>query len=290
MVLFFLLGAGGALGQNGAPVTAPAAPVATPGASAEALPSAPNPVTTQAGGTIHGTVKSGSIPLPGASVTAKNTLTGKMYSTTTDVTGAYAMTIPQNGRYVLRVALAAFASITKEALLNATSRDQQADFVLVLASRAAAQDQRDQAGVAGVLRQYGVGTQNLNLMGAAAGLIDAGAGGGNAGAQLPSMASNPDISGDSFAVSGQNGTTSPFAGASGDQMRMNFENMEQQQALSQIPGQGGGGGGGGFGGGPMMMGGGGRGGRGGFNFRNLKPNQPHGAFFWNGGKIGRAHV
>ncbi len=275
-----LLGAGVAQGQQVAPV----APSAAPASPVEALPATPVPVTTQAGGTIHGTVKSGSIPLPGASVTAKNTLTGKTYTTTTDITGAYTMSIPQNGRYVLRVALAAFASTTKEALLNATSRDQLADFVLVLASRAAAQDEREQAGVAGALRQYGVGTQNLNLMGAAAGLIDAGAGGGNAGAQLPSMASNPDVSGDSVAVSGQNGTTSPFAGMNGDQMRMNFDNMEQQQALSQIPGQQGGGGGpgGGFGGGGPVMFGGGRGGRG-FNFRNLKPNQPHGAFFWNGG-------
>ena len=50
-------------------------------------------------------------------------------------------------------------------------------------------------------------------------------------------------------------------------------------------GPGGGGGGGGFGGGGFGGGGGGRGGGGGMrgNFRNFKPNQPHGALFWNGG-------
>src|SRR5271166_3582260 len=79
--------------------------------------------TVQAGGTIHGTVKSGTIPLPGVSVTATNTLTGKKYSTASDARGNFSMTIPQNGRYVLRTELAAFSPTTQEALLNATSRD-----------------------------------------------------------------------------------------------------------------------------------------------------------------------
>ena len=54
-------------------------------------------------------VKSGNIPLPGVTVTAQNTLTGKRYSTTTDITGAWSLTIPQNGRYVVRTQFAAFA-------------------------------------------------------------------------------------------------------------------------------------------------------------------------------------
>jgi trimeric autotransporter adhesin len=283
-VPLFALSSWQAIAQSPPPTIPP--PSSQPAAS---LPGAPAPAAVQAGGTLHGTAKSGNIPLPGASVTATNTLTGKKYSTTTDINGAYAMTIPQNGRYVVRVDLAAFSATTKEALLNATSRDQQADFVLVLASRASQQDDREQAGVAGALRQYAGGAQNLNLLGAAAGLIDAGSGSGNSGAQLPSLANNSDFSSDSVAVSGQNGTTSPFAGMNGDQMRQNFENMEQQQGLSQIPGQNSGGGAGGGGGGGIFMmggGGGGRGGRGGGgfgNFRNLKANQPHGAIFWNGG-------
>ena len=92
--------------------------------AADTLPSAP----VAAGGTVKGTVKAGNVPLPGVSVTATNTLTGKKFTTTTDVTGAYEMTIPQNGRYVVRAELAAFALSTKEALLNATSHSQQADF------------------------------------------------------------------------------------------------------------------------------------------------------------------
>ena len=245
-------------------------------------PRLPPPQQSQAG-TIYGSVKAGAIPLPGVSVTATNTLNGKKFTTTTDVTGAYALAIPQNGRYVVRAELAAFALSTKEALLNATNREQQADFAMELASRAAQQDQREQA----VTRQSG--TQSLALLGAAADLLQAGVG-GNSGAALPSISGNSDFSGDSVAVTGQAGTTNPFAGL-GD-LRQGMENEQQLQGLTQVPGQSGGGGGffgGGFGGpgggGGGFGGGGGRGGRGGGfgNFRNFKPDQPHGAIFWNGG-------
>src|ERR1700728_1971889 len=88
----------------------PQAPVAQPPAvqapSTSAAPAAPEPIT---GGRLHGVIKSGTIPLPGVTVTAQNTLTGKRYSTTTDITGSWSMTIPQNARYVIRTQFAAFA-------------------------------------------------------------------------------------------------------------------------------------------------------------------------------------
>ena len=57
--------------------TPPAAP-SQPGTAAQ-------PGTApQTGGAIHGSVKSGPIPLPGVSITATNTLTGNKYSTATD--------------------------------------------------------------------------------------------------------------------------------------------------------------------------------------------------------------
>jgi hypothetical protein len=253
---------------------ASSAPAPPPQNTPATTPSPSTPVA--AGGMIKGTVRAGAVPLPGVSVTATNTLTGKKFTTTTDVTGAYEMTIPQNGRYVIRAELSAFALSTKEALLNAASHDQQADFAMVLASRAAAQEQA-------ATRQYGGanGAQSLALMGAASDLLQAGSGSANSGVSLPSMAGNSDLSSDSVAVTGQAGTTNPFAGM-GD-FREGMENQQQLQALGQNPGQGGGGffggPGGGFGG--PGGGGGGRGGRG--NFRNFKPNQPHGAIFWNGG-------
>jgi len=265
----------------------PAQPVAPTALPASPSSAAASTQTTQTGGTIHGTVKSGTTPLPGVSITATNTLTGKKYSTTSDATGAYSLAIPQNGRYVVRTDFAAFAASTQEALLNATTHNQQADFVLTLASRAAQQEgtANQTAQVTQSLRQYaGSGSQNLSLLGAAAGLIQAGGGsGGNSDAQLPSLANNSDFSNDSVAVSGQSGTTNPFAGMDMQQMRQNMDDNEFQQSLSQTPGGNAGGGRGGAGGGPDGFGGGGGGMRVRGNFRNFKPNQPHGAFFWNGG-------
>ncbi|WP_158751271.1 TonB-dependent receptor [Acidobacterium sp. S8] len=262
--------------------------------SAQTQPQPPVPPSSTTGGTIHGTVKSGTTPLPGVSITATNTLTGKKYSTVTDATGAYSLAIPQNGRYVVRSDFAAFAQTTKEALLNATSHNQQADFTLTLASRATQEEGSSQTTqLTQNLRQYaGSGSQNLSLLGAAAGLIQAGGATSGSDTQLPTLANNSDFSGESVAVSGQSGTTNPFAGLDMQQMRQNMDDNEFNQSLSQSPGgnsgrggQGGGAGGpGGFGGGPGGGGGGGGrgfGGRG--NFRNFNPAKPHGAIFWNGG-------
>ncbi len=231
---------------------------------------------SQAGGTIHGTVLAGKVPLPGVSVTAENSLTGDKYSTTTDITGSFTLVIPQNGRYVLRTQLTAFAPATKEAVLHGGVPAPTVDFLLQLASRA----QEEQARSGGAAQLLGgSGAQSLNLLGSAADLIQAGGSGGESGAELPSLAGNSDFSsGESVAVTGENGVTNPFAGVDFSQMR---EEAQLNQSVS--------------GGGPMVMRGGpggggfrgGGGGGGGFrfhgNFRNFKPNQPHGALFWTGG-------
>ena len=272
--------------QPSTPAQAQQPPAAAPTSQAGTAP--------QAGGTIHGTVRSGTIPLPGVSITATNTLTGKKYSTATDARGDYSMTIPQNGRYVLRTELAAFASTTQEALLNAASHDQKVDFTLTLASRAAQEEQQEQRVAT---RQYsGRGTQSLSLADAASGLIEAAGGESSAtGASLPSLASNPDISTESVAVAGENGSTNPFAGINfGEGLRPPGDADGGEpgspggvQTSGGGPGGGGPGGGGGFvvrsGGGGGFGGGGGRGFGGRGNFRNFNPNKPHGAFFWNGG-------
>lgn len=251
----------------------------------------------QAGGRLHGRVKSGAIPLPGVTITAQNTLTGKRYSTTTDVTGAWSLAIPQNGRYVIRTQFAAFAQGAQEAVLNASSHEQTVDFQLMLASRAAQQEQREdaQAGqISQAIRQLTAnGAQSLNLMNALSGDIDTqGGAAGESGAALPSAAGNADFSDQSVAISGQSGAVSPLAGVDMDRLRDAIETMRAQSGINVdgVPGGGGLFGGGGFGGGfgPGGFGGfGGRGGRGGFgggrgNFRGFNPGQPHGAIFWMG--------
>jgi hypothetical protein len=274
------------------------------------------PETSVAGGTLHGVVKSGNIPLPGVSVTAQNTLTGKRYSTTTDITGVWALTIPQNGRYVIRTQFAAFAPGSQEALLNATGHDRTVNFELLLASRAAVQEraqaqqnggQDGQGGQTGdqnseqtaaqqaIQQLTGNGAGNLSLSSALGDGTETGNGAaGASGAALPSIAGNTDFGGDSVAITGQTGQVNPMAGVDMDQLREQIETYRQQNG-GQAPGSGGlfGGGPGGFGGGPGGFGGGGFGGGGGGfgggrggggrgNFRGFNPGQPHGSVYWNG--------
>ena len=144
-----LVMAGTAWGQT-APAGEPAvaAPQVTIAPTAAQITA--TPVGDASGGTITGTVKAGTVPLPGVAVTATNTLTGKKYATTTDVNGSFAMAIPRNGRYVVKAELAAFATETKEVLINAAGENggkaaQVAEFGLQLASRVQEQEARQAA-------------------------------------------------------------------------------------------------------------------------------------------------
>jgi len=284
--------------QDAAPATAPAVS-ATPAASAEIQ-----------GGTIRGTViagpadsKSQGVPLPGVAITATNSLTGKKYTTSTDIDGSYALAIPRNGRYVIRAELAAFAATTQEVLLNATTHAGTAAFHMELASRVAARD-----AAAGAEASTGLNAQTLSRglqsLGIASGgdaqTSDATVGGGASGAALPSISGGSDLT-DSVSVSGQTGTTNGLANFSEDEIRNRI-----QDAMAQARANGGGNGdiatavvgmlGGMMGGGPAGMGGpggggpggGGRGGRGGGGFgggafRNMNPTAIHGNVFYQGG-------
>ena len=201
---------------------------------------------------MHGTVKAGNVPLPGVSVVATNTLTGQRYATITDINGNYSMTIPANGRYVLKTELAAFAPETKVALIKPTTAapvNQQADFALTLASRVPPESPQESAAGAPaegprqagtVRRNTAGGAQNLALLAGLVGAEDAGINSGATGAALPSLANNSDFSTDSVAVTGQAGTTNPFAGVDMEQLR---QNAELDQSVAGGGGQGGPGGG-----------------------------------------------
>jgi trimeric autotransporter adhesin len=292
-----LAGCLGAWSQAPAPQTPPGQP-SSPASSASAAPPSSETVT---GGTLHGVVKSGTIPLPGVAVTAQNTLTGKRYSTTSDIIGAWQMKIPLNGRYVIRTQFAAFAQGSQEAVLNATSHDQTVNFELILASRQAEIDRQQanqQTNVAAAVRQLaGKSPENLSLVNTLAADTDTGTGtAGASGAALPSIAGNSDFSDESVAITGQAGQVSALAGLDPDRVRDAIQSIQAQGGLngqSGDAGQGGlfGGGGGGFGGAfggaGGGFGGGGFGGRGGAgggrgNFRNFNPGQPHGSIVWNG--------
>jgi len=256
--------------------------------------------------------------LPGAAITATNTLTGRKYVTATDIDGAYAMAIPRNGRYVVRAELAGFAPVTQEVVISAVDTTgagaqgiaivvKPTDFNMELASRAAAQEAA-QAANATRTASLGLGTQNLDLSAGALDTTDASAASGNSGAAMPTL-SNLGESADateSVAVTGQQGQTNGLANFSEDEIRQRIQDaVAQGQASGMIPqgadptnaivsmlggmmggggfGGGGGGGQGGGGGGRGGRGGGGGGGFGGGAFRNFNPAQPHGNIFYQGG-------
>ncbi|WP_229669021.1 TonB-dependent receptor [Edaphobacter acidisoli] len=274
--------------QNQAPSQTQVAPVA-PAAAVSAAAS---------GGTITGTVKAGTVPLPGVAVTAANTLTGKKYATTTDVNGAFSMIVPRDGRYVVKAELAAFAAETKEVLINANGQnggkpEEIAQFEMQLASRMAreeAQQQARQTGTASALAgALARGTQALSLSGDSADIADASSGGSDTGAQMPSASGADSAATESVAVNGQMGETNGLANFSEDEIRQRIQDaMEQARRQGGAVGDmtnmvagmlggmmGPGGGGRGFGGGGR---GGGRGG-----FRQFDPTQLHGAIFYQGG-------
>ena len=303
------------------PPPAQAAPQAVPPAPQSAPQSAPSPppapgtpaasvTATTAGGTIHGSILAGSTPLPGVAITATNTLTGRRYTTSTDVTGAFSMRIPANGRYVVRAELTAFASETREVLINAASEnngkpDQTVSIPMQLASRVAASQANTQQAALGRALTNALGSrggsalQSLSMLasgGDAIGQsIDATSGSGNAGAQLPSLAGLGSTSAtESVSVNGALGQTNGLANLNEDEVRSRVEdalaqarrnggsNADLGGAVMGVlgglmgPGGGGFGGGGGRGGG-----GGGGGGRGGFG--RFDPSKPHGQVFYSGG-------
>ncbi len=269
-----------------------------PSVATQAPAAPPSTLTTApaSGGRIRGTVRSGPVSLPGVAVTAINTLTGKKYQAATDISGAYVLVIPRNGRYVVRAELTGFAPITQEVLINAAGEnggkpEETTAFTLDLASHAAAQEAAAATAAARTSSRGGLQSLSLSGLGDALG---AGEGSGNAGAQLPTIAglgNEASASADSVAVTGQSGQTNGLAGINEDDIRQRI-----QDAVAQARQRGGGQGdiadavvgmiGGlmGGGGGPGGGGRGGRGGAGGFGaFRNLNPTQPHGNVFYQAG-------
>ncbi len=265
------------------------APTQAPTQTAAPTPSAPT--ISASGGTIHGSIVSGPTPLPGVAVTATNTLTGRRYTTTTDVAGAFAMRIPANGRYVVRAELTAFANETREVLLNAASENggkpnQTISITMQLASRAtAAQTDTQQAALGRALANAiggrgGSGLQSLSVLasGGDAGSTDASAGnGGNAGAQLPSIAGlgGSDSATESVAVNGAAGQTNGLANLTEDEVRSRVED-----ALAQARRNGGSGA---DLSGAVMGVLGGLMGPGGGGFGRFDPSKPHGQIFYQGG-------
>ena len=84
---------------------------------------------------ISGSVRNGKVLLPGVTVTAANTLTGKKYSAVTATNGTFQFSGLPRGRYVVRMEFMGFATATQEVVLNPESPTGKVEAELILASR-----------------------------------------------------------------------------------------------------------------------------------------------------------
>src|ERR1700728_28699 len=80
--------------------------------------------------TIRGLVKSGNMPIPGASVSAVNADSKQQVNTWTDVDGSYRLGVPGDGHFTVQVQMAAFATSTPEVVLDATQPSAPTNFEL----------------------------------------------------------------------------------------------------------------------------------------------------------------
>jgi len=236
------------------------------------VPPPPPPTTFQ----ISGTVKSGKTPLPGVTVTASNTLTGKKLSGATAVDGSFTFKNVPRGRYVVKVEFMGFAAVTQEVVVNPDNPAGKVDAELVLASR----QQEDQASRQGAAANAGRGFQSLVAEGGFSNLGENGNGNGNGNggasagdlSSLPMNGAGADIATESVSIAGTQGRSQDFGAGSEEDIQQRiqeFRERAQQQggntAFGPMGGQGGG-----FGGGPISMG----------RFgRNFNLNQPHGFLY-----------
>src|SRR5215469_11467197 len=103
-------------------------PLAVNRAHCQQNQASPPKSATPALGTIHGVVKSGNLPIPGAAVTISAASSSETRSTWTDVDGSYSGPVPSYGSYTVRVQMVAFASRAQEVLVDASHPDVQANF------------------------------------------------------------------------------------------------------------------------------------------------------------------
>ncbi|HEX4381066.1 MAG TPA: carboxypeptidase-like regulatory domain-containing protein, partial [Candidatus Acidoferrum sp.] len=242
---------------------APAAPDATAPSQTPSVSvtSAPQATAFE----ISGTVKSGKTPLPGVTVTAANTLTGKKYSVATALDGSYKFSGLARGRYVVRVEFMAFAPLTQEIVLKPDTPTGKFDAEMILASRQAEQSPAASA-IAAITA--GRGFQSLSVENSLSALEgttsgSAASGGASAGdiASLPMGGAGADAANESVSISGAQGRSQDFGAGNEDELQSRIEEFRQRAVASGLipgsPTQGGAGGGGGGFGGPGGFGGGG---------------------------------
>ncbi|MGH9744376.1 MAG: carboxypeptidase-like regulatory domain-containing protein, partial [Candidatus Acidiferrum sp.] len=232
---------------------------------------------------ITGTVHSGKTPLPGVTLTASNTLTGKKFTAATVSDGSFIFVGLPRGRYVVRAEFMGFAEQTQEVVLNPESPSGKASFELMLASR---QQQTSQQSAAAAISSGGFQSLTMDSTeeGLGTGASSAGANGQTPSASdlagLPLNGAGADAPTESVSISGVEGRTQDFGAGNEDELQERIQ--EFRERAMQNGGTGGLGGPGGAGGG---FGAGGRGGGGPIAFgrlgRGFNVNQPHGFMYFS---------
>jgi len=247
----------------------------------------PSPTPSETYG-IAGSAHSGKSPLPGAAITAANTLTGKKYAAVTDNQGNFAFTSVPRGRYVIRIEFMGFAIFTQEVVLNPQNSSAKIDAELVLASR------QQQSNTANAPNSAGRTSQSQSAGNELSATLDnsESGGAGRPGAQnntdfssLPLNGAGVDVPTESVSVSGTQARTQDFGNGNDDERQERMDEFRDRvQATGNNPyggpngpgggtGQGQGGFGGRGGGGPIAIGR--------IGGRGLSSNQPHGFLYYS---------
>jgi hypothetical protein len=227
---------------------------------------------------INGSARSGKTSLPGVTVTAANTLTGKKYAAATNSEGKFSFSGIARGRYVVRVEFMGFAAFTREVVLKPENPSAKVDAELILSSRQQEQTNNNNAAIAAA----GRGFQSLamdnalsSLAGGSASLGAAGSGqSSNDLSSLPMNGVGADAPTESVSISGAQGRTQDFGRGSEDDLQQRIQEFRERAQRDGIGGFGGGGGGdfGGPGGGIIAIG---------RMPRGFNINQPHGVLYFS---------
>jgi hypothetical protein len=227
---------------------------------------------------INGSTRSGKTSLPGVTVTAANTLTGKKYAVATNSEGKFGLSGIPRGRYVLRVEFMGFAAFTQEVVLNPENPSAKVDAELILASR----QQEQSNNINSAMAAAGRGFQSLVMDSALSSLAGGnsvfggagGLGGGPGNGELSSLPMNgagAEGPTESVSISGAQGRTQDFGGGSEEDLQQRIQEFRDR---AQREG-GGGFGGGGFGGpagGMIVLG---------RMPKGFNTNQPHGVLYFS---------
>ena len=249
-------------------------PVPAPQSATAPVPAQQAPVTFE----ITGSARSGKTPLPGVTVTAANTLTGKKYVAATNSEGKFSLAGMARGRYVVRVEFMGFATFTQEVVLNPENPAAKVDAELLLASRQQEQSTNAMAALAAAGRGFQSLAMENSLSSLGGGSSDFGGATGNGGGQNNGDVSSLPLSGagaegptESVSVSGAQGRTQDFGMGNEEELQQRIQEFRERMQR-----EGGGNfgpqGGGGFGGpGVVIMG---------RMPRGFNINQPHGVLYY----------